>query len=140
MLDRILISTLVLALLAPPVSADDTAPRLQSAQTPTTTRDSGHPYKWPGLIMVGVGGLISAAALLGAASIEGPSFLSCRADAVTRGTNNDCLGERTTNPSLAGLGVGLMGGGVLIGLHRPARSPQITIGRGRWSVGGRVSF
>lgn len=139
MLHKILVASLIFALLAPRLSADDTARRLQSAQAPTT-RDSAHPYKWPGLIMVGIGGLISVAAMLGTAGVEGARFRSCRADAVMRGADNDCRSELATNPSLAGLGVGLMGGGVLIGLHRPARTPQIEIGHGRLSVTGHVSF
>jgi hypothetical protein len=139
MVHKVLVSVLIVALLAPPVSADEAARRLQSA-LPTPTRDAGHPYKWPGLIMVGVGGLISLAAMYGTAGIEGADFRSCRADAVMRGADNDCQRERLANPSLLALGVGLMGGGLLIGLHRPARTPHITIGHGRVSVSGRVSF
>jgi hypothetical protein len=139
MLHKVFVASLIVALLTPPLSADDTAPRHQSAPPPTT-RDSGHPYKWHGLIMAGIGGLISVAAMYGTAGIEGPGFRSCRADAAMRGVDNDCRSRLATNPSLAGLGVGLMGGGLLIGLQRPARTPQITIGHGRLAVAGRVSF
>jgi hypothetical protein len=139
MVHKVLVASLIFALLAPPLSADDSSRPLQSAQPPTT-RESAHPYKWPGLIMVGIGGLLSVAAMLRAAGVEGGAFQSCRADAVMRGIDNDCKDERAINPSLAGLGVGLMGGGLLIGLHRPARTPRITIGHGRLFVSGRVAF
>jgi hypothetical protein len=138
MVHKVLVSWLVLALLAPRLSADDSSRVLQGAPAPATA--VGHPYKWPGLIMIGIGGLVSVAAALGAAGVEGASFRQCRADASQRGVNDNCRSARGTNPSLAGLGLGLIGGGALIGLRRPARTPQITIGRGRLFVSGGVSF
>jgi hypothetical protein len=83
---------------------------------------------------------LSVAAMLGAAGVEGVSFRECQADAAQRGVDDTCRSALGTNPSLAGLGVGLMAGGALIGFHRPARTPQITIGRGGWFVSGGVSF
>src|SRR5258705_13876251 len=138
MAHKVLVSWLVLALLVPSLSADDSSRALQAAPAPAT--GVGHPYKWPGLIMVGIGGLLSGAAMLGAGGVEGVSFRECKAAAAQRGATDNCRGALGTNPSLAGLGVGLMGGGALIGLHRPAPTPRITIGRGRWFVSGGVSF
>jgi hypothetical protein len=138
MVHKVLVSWLVLALLAPRLSADESSRVLQAAQTPVT--QVGHPYKWPGLIMIGIGGLVSVAAALGAAGVEGVSFRQCQADAAQRGANDNCRGALGTNPSLAALGLGLMAGGTLIALQRPARTPQITIGPGRVFVSGGVSF
>jgi hypothetical protein len=117
------------------------APAPGFAQPPApAAKETGHPYKRAGLIMIGAGALLSVGAMLGLAGIEGPGFVHCRADAVTRDVSNDCLDARAPNPSLVGIGVGLMGGGALIGLYRPPRTPQIQIGYRRLSVTGRVSF
>ena len=77
MVHKVLVSWLVLALLAPRLSADDSSRELKAAQAQATR--AGHPYKWPGLIMIGIGGLVSVAAVLGAAGVEGASFRQCRA-------------------------------------------------------------
>ena len=138
MVQKVLVSWLVLALLAPRLSADDPSRVLQAAPAPVT--QAGHPYKWPGLIMIGIGGLVSVAAALGAAGVKGVNFRQCQADAAQRGANDSCRGALGTNPSLAALGLGLMAGGTLIALQRPARTPQNTIGPGRVFVSGGVSF
>ncbi|SRR6266576_2519224 len=107
MVPKVLVSGLILALLAPRLSADDSSRVLQGAQASVTP--AGHPYKWPGLIMIGIGGLVSVTAALGAAGVEGASFRQCRADASQRGANDNCRSALGTNPSLAGLGLGLTG-------------------------------
>ena len=132
MLRKIVVLLLVFAVSALRVSADE----LQTARP----QQPAHPYKWQGLIMIGIGGLMSLAAADGIAALEGSGFQACRADAASRGIGNDCLDQRVINPSLAGIGIALMAGGALIGLQRPARTPQIQFGRGRLSVSGRISF
>jgi hypothetical protein len=140
-LHKVVVSCLVLGLLAPRLSAaDDSSGLAQAAPAPAPKARPGHPYKKPGLIIMGIGGLLSVAAMLGTAGVEGVSFRECQAAASQRGVSDDCRGALGTSPSLAGLGVGLIGAGALIALHRPARTPHITIGRGRWFVSHGISF
>jgi len=134
MVKRICVLPLVLALLAPGLSADE-----QPAHGPAK-QERFHPYKKAGLIMIGIGGLVSLAAAQRVAGVEGVRFQTCVADAANRGVRNDCASERGPNPSLAGIGVALIGGGLLIGLQRATRTPQIEFGPGRLSVVSRISF
>jgi hypothetical protein len=122
---------LVVAVLAPSVSAD---------QPPPAEQPRVHPYKKAALIMVGIGALVSLAAANDVAGVEGPKFQSCVTDAASRGERDDCLSERAPNPSLSAIGVGLIGGGVLVGLQRSPRTPSIQFGRGHLSIVGRISF
>jgi hypothetical protein len=132
-LREVVVLLLVFALLAPALAADQ-APQPQAAQ------ERVHPYKRAGLIMIGIGALVSLAAARRVAGVEGPRFQTCVAEAMSAGERNDCLRERAPNPSLTAVGVALIGGGVLIGLQRSPRTPQIEVGRGRLAVVSRVSF
>jgi hypothetical protein len=134
MMKHICVLLLVFAMLAPGLSADQ-----QSAQGPAK-QERFHPYKKAGLIMIGIGGLVSLAAVQRVAGLEGLRFQTCVADAANRGVRSDCASERAPNPSLVGIGVALLGGGLLIGLQRATRTPQIEFGRGRLLVVSRMSF
>ena len=134
MVRHISVLLLALAMLEPSLLADQ-----QPAQ-PAAHPQHFHPYKKAGLIMIGLGGLVVLATTQHVAGVEGPRFQACVADAVNRGVGTDCMSERALNPSLAALGVALIGGGALIGLQRATRTPQIEFGRGRLSVVSRFSF
>jgi hypothetical protein len=127
---------------------EDTAGPIQSAALRAVTAQTqalppertGHPYKWPGILMIGVGAFTIVSAMLGAAGVEGDRFRNCRAHVAALGLMSDCLAERDVNLALVGAGSGLVAGGVFLAHHRRVRSPEIEIGVRRFSVTERLRF
>src|SRR3954471_22212402 len=96
--------TLVLMLLASSASAG------QEPVSPTPPPERYHPYKKAGLIMMGVGALVSVAALQRVRGLEGIDFQTCLAGAAAPAAREACADERLPNPTLTAVGIFLMGG------------------------------
>ena len=136
-------------LAVPALSAEeDTARPVQSAALRSVTaqtqvpaaREGGHPYKWPWILMIGVGVYTMLSAPF---RVEGDRFRNCRAHNAALGLAggiNGCEDTRDTNVALLGAGIGLVAGGVFLVQHRRARSPEIEIGVRRFSVTERLRF
>lgn len=128
--------TLVLTLLASSAFAG------QAPVSPTPPTERYHPYKKAGLIMMGIGALVSVAALQRVGGLEGIDFQTCVAGAATAAAPDACADQRLPNPTLTAVGVFLMGGGGLLALQRATRTrtPEIRFGPGRVAVVSGFSF